>query len=79
LNGFMTMIRKVILRRMDELKLTTNQLTVKLEGRVPRRTVYDFLSGKTDTRTEVASEIMKILGLLITKQSKKKAGEKWQV
>ena len=73
----MTMIRKAIIKRMTELKLTTNQLTEKLKGRIPRRTIYDFLSGKTDARTEVASEIMKVLGIeLISKKHKRKGGAK---
>jgi len=35
--------------------------------------VYDFLSGKTDTATEVAWILMQALGLTITTKSKKKA------
>jgi hypothetical protein len=74
----MTMIRKAIKKRMNELKLTTNQLTKMLKGKIPRRTIYDFLSGETDARTEVASELLKVLGIeLISKKHKtKKAGER---
>jgi len=71
----MTMIRKAIKKRMNELKLTTNQLSEMLRGKIPRRTIYYFLSGKTDARTEVASELMRVLGLeLTTKKHKEKIG-----
>lgn len=68
----MTMIRKAIKKRMAELDLTTNQLTEKLKGRIPRQTIYDFLSEKTDARSEVVGEIMKALGLKITAQKMNK-------
>ena len=71
----MTMIRKTIIRRMKELNLNSNQLSVMLRDEIPRQTIYDFLSGKTDARTEVVSAIMKVLGLElrpIKKKSKKK-------
>ena len=48
---------------MTELDMNPNQLSEILKGKIPRRTIYDFLSGKTDARTEVASELMKVLGL----------------
>jgi plasmid maintenance system antidote protein VapI len=69
----MTMIRKAIIKRMAELKLTTNQLSEKLKDRIPRQTIYDFLSGRTDARTEVAAELMKALGLdIVPKKAKRK-------
>ncbi len=68
----MTMIRKAIIKRMNELNLNPNQLSEMLKGRIPRRTIYDFLSGKTDARTEVASALMKALGLEL--KPKKKMG-----
>jgi DNA-binding phage protein len=59
---------------MDELKVNPNQLSEKLKGRVPRMTIYDFLTGKTDARTEVVAEIMKALGLeIVVQKSKKRA------
>jgi hypothetical protein len=60
------MIRNAIKKRMNELKLTTNQLSVMLKGKIPRRTIYNFLSDNIDARTEVASEIMEVLGLELT-------------
>ncbi len=76
-NGIMAMIRKAIIKRMNELKLNPNQLSVTLKGRIPRRTIYDFLSGKTDARSEVVSELIKVLGLELVakKKPKKKKGK----
>ncbi len=68
----MTMIRKAIIKRMNELNLNPNQLSVMLKDNIPRRTIYDFLSGRTDTRTEVASALMQALGLEL-RPAKKKA------
>ena len=69
----MTMIRKAIIKRMTELNLNPNQLSEMLKGKIPRQTIYDFLSGKTDARTEVASELIKTLGLeLVPKKGKKR-------
>lgn len=73
---FMTMIRKAIKKRMKELKLNPNQLYEILKHKIPRQTIYDFLSGKTDARTEVVSALIKVLGLElrpIAKKRKKKA------
>lgn len=75
----MTMIRKAIVKRMNELNLNPNRLSEILKGRIPRQTIYDFLSGKTDARTEVVSALMKALGLElrpIKKKGKKKAKSK---
>jgi len=74
----MTMIRKAIIKRMNELNLNPNRLSEMLKGRIPRRTIYDFLSGKTDARTEVASALAKALELElrpINKKNKKKRGK----
>ncbi len=71
----MTMIRKTIIKRMNELNLNPNRLSEMLKDEIPRQTIYDFLSGKTDARTEVVSALMKVLGLElrpIKKKSKKK-------
>lgn len=69
----MTMIREAIIKRMSELNLNPNRLSEMLKGSIPRQTIYDFLSGKTDARTEVASALMKALGLTISKKTKRKA------
>ena len=70
------MIRQAIIKRMKELSLNPNQLSEILKGKIPRQTVYDFLSGRTDARSEVVSELIKALDLElrpIKKKSKKKA------
>ena len=75
-NSIMTMIREAIIKRMNELNLNPNLLSEMLKGRIPRRTIYDFLSGKTDARTEVVGALMKVLGLELkptAKKHKKKA------
>ena len=59
----MTMIRDIIIKRMKELDLNTNQLSEKLKGKIPRQTIYDFLSGRNDARSEVVSELIKALDL----------------
>lgn len=73
----MTTIRKAITRRMKELNLNPNQLSEILKGKIPRQTIYDFLSGKTDARSEVVSELIKALGLEIVakKKPRKKRGK----
>ncbi len=72
-NANMTMIRKAIIKRMNELNLNPNRLSVMLKDEIPRQTIYDFLSGKTDARSEVVSELIKALGLeLVAKEKSKK-------
>ena len=70
-NNNMTMIRKAITKRMKELNLNPNQLSEKLKGKIPRQTIYDFLSGKTDARSEVVSEIINALGLELVEKKKR--------
>ena len=65
------MIRKAIIKRMKELNLNPNQLSEKLKGKIPRQTIYDFLSGKTDARSEVVSELIESLGLELVAKKKK--------
>ena len=68
----MTMIRDAIIERMNELDLNPNQLSEMLKGHVPRMTVYDFIAGRTDARTEVAAELMQVLGLEVRPIKSKK-------
>jgi len=69
----MTIIREAIKKRMNELNLNPNRLSemLKKEG-IPRQTIYDFLSGKTDARSEVVSKLIRALELEL-KPKKKKA------
>ena len=67
----MTMIREAIKKRMNELNLNPNRLSEMLKDEIPRQTIYDFLSGRTDARTEVVSALMKALELEIKPVKKK--------
>ena len=67
----MTMIREAITKRMKELDLNPNQLSEMLKGKIPRQTIYDFLSGRTDARSEVVSELIKVLELELRPAKKK--------
>ncbi|MCE5186596.1 MAG: hypothetical protein LLF76_10775, partial [Planctomycetaceae bacterium] len=51
------------------LGVTTNWITTQLQGRIPRRTIYDFLSGNTDARSEVVSALMEVLDLVVIVKS----------
>ena len=76
-NPNMTMIRKAITERMKELNLNPNRLSEMLKGKIPRQTIYDFLSGNTDARSEVVSELIKVLGLeLVPKKKPRKQRRK---
>lgn len=69
------MLRDAIIERMTELKINTNQLYEMLKDKgkdtVPRRTLYDFISGRCYTSSRVVSEIMEKLGLGIKKSEPK--------
>ena len=56
---------------MKELNLNPNRLSDMLDGKIPRMTIYDFLSGKSDARSEVVSELMKVLKLEVRPIKKK--------
>jgi len=66
-------IRQSILDRMQELGWRINHVSVLVKDRVPRRTVYAYLTGESDARTEVASVLMEVLGLTITSKPVKRA------
>ena len=52
---------------MKEEGLTIYAVTKLLDKKVPRRTIYAFLSGDQDTTTATAYKIMKAVGLDISK------------
>ena len=62
---------------MKELDINTNQLSEKLKGKIPRQTIYDFLSGRNDARSEVVSELIQAMDLELVpkKKSKKQRGK----
>jgi hypothetical protein len=61
----MGQIRDSILKQMLRSELTIYQVSKMVEDKVPRRTVYAFLTGEKDTGTEAASIIMRALGLTV--------------
>jgi predicted transcriptional regulator len=67
----MSEIRDVILKKMRSLGLTIYQVAKLVSNRIPKRTVYAFLSGEKDTGTETASIIMQELGLTIKENPEK--------
>jgi predicted transcriptional regulator len=71
----MSKIRDIILKQMRKADLTTYRVWKMVEGKVPKRTIYDFLSGKSDTSTEVGWILMEALGLTITNKSNVKRGK----
>jgi len=72
----MSKIREIILKEMRKSGLTTYRLCKMVEGKIPKRTVYDFLSGKKDTTTKVAWTLMKELGLTVTRKSNVRRGRR---
>ena len=61
----MGQIRDSILKQMLDLGLTIYQVSKMVEGKIPQRTVYTFLTGEKDMGTETASIIIEALGLVV--------------
>lgn len=61
----MNHIRNAILQQMLSLGLTIYQVSKMVKDRIPKRTVYAFLSGEKDTVTKTASILMEALGLRV--------------
>jgi len=61
----MSDIRNIILQQMTSLRLTIYQVSKMVKDRIPKRTVYAFLSGEKDTGTETTSILMETLGLKV--------------
>jgi hypothetical protein len=61
----MSDIRDAILQQMSSLGLTIYQVSKMVIDRIPKRTVYAFLTGEKDTGTETASILMETLGLKV--------------
>ena len=67
--GIMT-IKKTIMSELKRRGWSRYRLVKELEGKMPARTVYSFLSGEQDLTSERASIILKVLGLKITRSKK---------
>ena len=73
-------IRSAILRKIRRDGLTINQVAnlPKVKGKIPRRTVYAFLSGEKDSASETVSILLDAVGLTITtttQRAKKRPGK----
>ena len=58
-------IKKAIEDELERRGWSRYRLTKELEGKMPARTVYAYLSGERDLSSERASKILKALGLKI--------------
>ena len=56
---------------MLDLNLSIHQVSKLVETKIPRRTVYAFLTGEKDTATKTASIIMDALGLSVKRDLEK--------
>ena len=69
-------IRDTILKKIKKDKLTINQVAnlPKVKGKIPRRTVYAYLSGEKDSASRTVSILLDAVGLTITttKRAKRK-------
>jgi len=73
--GDMSEIREKILEQMRQQGLTIHAVAKLVEGRVPRRSVYTYLSAGKDTSSDRAAIIMKAVGLTVTRVKKTKKGK----
>ncbi|MHC4069851.1 MAG: hypothetical protein ACYSR8_09810 [Planctomycetota bacterium] len=67
--GCMDMIKKAIQAELKQRGWTCYRLSKELEGKLPRRTIYAYLSDKGDCKRDISAErvsvILKVLGLKI--------------
>jgi len=61
----MDMIKKAIEAELKRRDWSYYRLAKKLDGKLPRRTVYSYFSGERDISSERVSIILKELGLKI--------------
>ena len=64
------MLRKQILDEMKRQGLSHYAVVERLSERIPRRTVYQYLSGKSDMGGEKVSILMAELGLSLKRSRK---------
>ncbi len=67
----MSDLRKVMLEEMEKYGLTIYQVAKLVDGRVPQRTVYGFLTAEKDTSTRTASILLDALGITLTPKHKR--------
>jgi hypothetical protein len=75
-------IRDAILKKIKKDGLTINQVAnlPKVKSKIPRRTVYAYLSGEKDSASKTVSILLDAVGLTITttKRAKRPGKEKKQ-
>lgn len=71
-------MRQTILKQIEETGLTINQLAKRVEGKVPRRTVYAYLRGEEDSLSQTVSILLEAAGLTITTTKRAKRPGKEQ-
>ena len=78
ISGSMLDIRQAILKQIEKSGLTINQLAKRVEGKIPRRTVYAYLRGEEDSLSKTVSILLEAVGLTITttKRAKKPRKER---
>ena len=54
-------VRQQIKARMHDQHVTANALAVKLESKVGRRTIYDFMEGKYDVNNDILQAMVSVL------------------
>jgi hypothetical protein len=79
-NGGMKDLRIEILKKMKKGGLTINQVAnlPKIKGKIPRRTVYAYLSGEKDSSSKIVSRLLDAVGLTITTKGTKTRSRKEQ-
>ncbi len=63
--GYIMTIKKAIEDELKRRGWSRYRLTKELEGKMPARTVYAYLSGERDLSSERVSKILKALDLKI--------------
>lgn len=66
------MFRKTILNEMKRQGLSHYAVAERLADRIPRRTVYQYLSGKSDMTGERLAILCQELGLTLKRSQRRK-------
>jgi len=66
------------LNQLEKSGLKINQLAKRVEGKIPRRTVYAYLRGEEDSLSKTVSILLEAVGLTITTTKRAKRPRKEQ-
>ena len=78
ISGSMLDMRQAILEQIEKSGLTINQLAKRVEGKIPRRTVYAYLRDEEDSLSKTVSILLEAVGLTITTTKRAKRSRKEQ-